>query len=89
MAETAESPENRLKRLGMRSWRRGTREMDLILGPFADARLGTLSPETLDLYERLLGENDHDIYGWISGQLAVPDHYAGLLGMIRAQRHIR
>ena len=49
MSETAEA---RLKRLAMRSWRRGTKEMDLILGPFADARLGGMSAEALDRYAR-------------------------------------
>ena len=43
--------ETRLKRLRMRSWRRGTKEMDLILGPFSDSELERLTPAELDLYE--------------------------------------
>jgi antitoxin CptB len=62
-----EAPETRLKRLRMRSWRRGTKEMDLILGPWADARLDGLSAEALALYEELLEENDQDLYAWITG----------------------
>ena len=54
MAETMETPENRLKRLHMRSWRRGMKEMDLILGHFADDQLANLSPADMDLYERML-----------------------------------
>ncbi len=69
----------RLKRLAMRSWRRGTKEMDLILGPFADARLAGLPEATLALYDRLLGENDHDLYAWIIGTLPIPAPYAPLL----------
>jgi len=61
--------EARLKRLRMRSWRRGTKEMDLILGPFSDSELDGLSPEELDLYEALLSENDQDLYPWITARL--------------------
>ncbi len=72
----------RLKRMTMRSWRRGTKEMDLILGPFADARLDALSPDDLDLYEILLEENDQDLIGFVLGQTAPPPHLADLLGVI-------
>ncbi len=61
--------EARLKRLRMRSWRRGTKEMDLILGPFSDSDLAGLSPAELDLYEALLEENDQDLYPWITARL--------------------
>ena len=61
--------EARLKRLRMRSWRRGTKEMDLILGPFADSELPDLSPRDLDLYEAVLAENDQDLYPWITARL--------------------
>ena len=47
--------EDRLKRMRMRSWRRGTKEMDLILGPYADARLSGLSVPELDLYDGASG----------------------------------
>lgn len=42
--------------------------MDLILGPFADDRLAAVPDEMLDQYERLLDENDHDLYQWITGR---------------------
>ncbi len=86
----SELREVRLKRLSMRSWRRGTKEMDLILGPFADARLAALAPDALDLYEALLAENDQDLYPWISGGRAAPAAYAALLAEIAAfarERH--
>ncbi|MFC2966763.1 FAD assembly factor SdhE [Acidimangrovimonas pyrenivorans] len=78
----SESPEDRLKRMKMRSWRRGTKEMDLILGPWADAHLAGLAPAALDLYEALLAENDQDLYPWITGQSPMPAQYAELLGEI-------
>jgi antitoxin CptB len=61
-----------LKRMRMRAWRRGTREMDLILGPYADACLAGLTPEGLALFEALLDENDHDLYAWITARIG-PD----------------
>lgn len=84
-----ESPENRLRRLRLRSWRRGTKEMDLILGPWADARLAGLSPEALDRYEALLEENDQDLYAWVTGNTAPPAAHAALLSEIGAHARAR
>ncbi|MCA0274246.1 MAG: succinate dehydrogenase assembly factor 2 [Proteobacteria bacterium] len=81
MSETRES---RLKRMAMRSWRRGTKEMDLILGPYADARLAALGGEALELYDGLLLENDQDIYPWITGAAPVPDRFRALIAEITA-----
>ena len=81
-----EDHDTRLRRLAMRSWRRGTREMDLILGPFADARLAGMDGPTLDAYEALLEENDQDLYPWITARIggapAGPDRYAALLDAV-------
>lgn len=81
----------RLKRLAMRSWRRGTKEMDLILGPFADAHLAGLSPDDLGAYDALLAENDQDLYPWITGSQAAPAEHAALIGLIGdfARRRLR
>lgn len=62
----------RLRRLRYRAWHRGTREMDLILGPFADARLAALSPEELDRFEVLLDEMDTDLLDWLTGAQPMP-----------------
>ena len=78
------SEDVRLKRLHIRSWRRGTKEMDLILGAFCDAELGHLPEADLVLYEELLSENDHDLYQWVTGQVPVPDRFAVLLARIAA-----
>lgn len=61
--------ETNLKRLRMRSWRRGTKEMDLILGPFADSELTSLSENELRRYDALLDENDQDLYPWIAARM--------------------
>jgi len=74
MPETA--PEDNIainrKRLTFRSWHRGTREIDLLLGRFADAHLPAFSEGQLALYERFLNNSDPDIYNWISGAEPVP-----------------
>ena len=81
---TAEDRTTRLRRLGIRSMRRGIKEMDLILMRYAEARLAALSDSRLDDYEALLEENDQDLYSWISGQAPVPERHAGLVADIRA-----
>jgi antitoxin CptB len=63
----SETREVRLKRLRIRSWRRGTREMDLILGPYADAALAALDDGALADYEALLEQPDPDLYAWVCG----------------------
>ena len=52
---------DRINRLRFRSWRRGFREADLILGPFADSVVPTLSDAELDDLERLLDQADQDL----------------------------
>lgn len=74
----------RLKMLSYRAWRRGIRETDLILGPFADAHLHDLTPAQLDLFEALLDEADQDIYDWYKGAPAPARFDGELLAMIRA-----
>lgn len=78
-----ETPENRLKRLKMRSWRRGTKEMDIILGPYADSEIANLSADALELYEAFLDENDQDLYVWMSGQAEIPPEHLEIATIIR------
>ncbi|HUI18745.1 MAG TPA: succinate dehydrogenase assembly factor 2 [Alphaproteobacteria bacterium] len=65
----------RLKRLYFRSWHRGTREMDLLLGRFAERCLDQLSEAELGQYEALLEAADPDLYGWILGEAAIPERF--------------
>jgi antitoxin CptB len=72
---SSEGLELRRRRLLFRSWHRGTREMDLIMGRFADAVIGTLTESELDAFERLSDAPDPDLYAWIIGKHPVaPDH---------------
>lgn len=80
---STETPEIRLKRLRMRSMRRGIKEMDLLLICFADHRLAGLSTDQLDTYEALLEENDQDLYDWVSGKLAPPKYLTDLIDDVR------
>ncbi len=82
-----EPPEIRTKRLLFRSWHRGTREADLLLGPFAECHLPAMSPQELDLYEALLAENDANLWDWISGRTEPPAAYDGAL--LRSLRNFR
>ena len=67
----------RRKRLLFRSWHRGTREADLLLGSFAEANLGTFDEHQLDHYERLLEIPDADLFDWIGGRTAPPPEHDG------------
>jgi antitoxin CptB len=71
--------ERRVKRMRIRAWRRGIKEMDLILGGYADARLDGLDEEGLALFEAVLGENDHDLFQWVTGRAEAPPRYAPLV----------
>jgi antitoxin CptB len=66
----------------MRSWRRGTKEMDLVLGPWADAHLAGLGEAALVLYDAVLEENDQDLVLWVMGTAAAPDRFAGMIAEI-------
>lgn len=60
------------KQLVFRSWHRGTREVDLLLGRFADAHVGGFDAEQLAQYDRFLNNSDPDIFNWVSGQEPLP-----------------
>lgn len=80
----AEDRETRIRRLKMRSMRRGIREMDLILIAFSDQSLGAMPDAELDLYEALLAENDHDLYLWIGDPSSAPADLRPMLSRIAA-----
>lgn len=84
-----ETPESRIKRIRMRSWRRGIKEMDIVLGPWADAHLESLDNATLDAFEALLDENDQDLLSWILGQSETPAAHRDLLDRIATHARAR
>lgn len=78
----SETREVRLKRLQMRSMRRGIKEMDILLSAYAAANLAQMGSARLDLYEALLHENDQDLYQWVTGQVPPPQQFGELVGEI-------
>ena len=82
---SSEGLDERRRRLLFHSWHRGTREMDLIMGRFADAMIGTLSEAELDAFERLSELPDPDLYAWITGKRPVePEHDTEIFRRVRA-----
>jgi antitoxin CptB len=68
------STENKRKRLIFRSGHRGTKEMDLILGSFAQEHVPGFSEGELAQYDELLCESDPDLYNWLTGKEAPPSN---------------
>jgi antitoxin CptB len=75
MAKVYNSPMvDLIKKLIYQSWHRGTRENDLLLGPFADAVLPTCSMAEIKAYQKLLDHEDGDLFAWITGQRPMPEN---------------
>ena len=78
----------RKKRLLFRSWHRGTRESDLILGRFAEAHLAGFDAAQLGRYEALLECSDAEIFDWVAGRAPPPpDHDHDVTRLLLAFRH--
>jgi antitoxin CptB len=65
----------RRRRILFRSWHRGMREADLIMGRFADAAIAEMTDGELAAFERLLEAPDRDVLAWVTGELSVPADY--------------
>ncbi|MDR3500079.1 MAG: succinate dehydrogenase assembly factor 2 [Parvibaculum sp.] len=87
--DTPSDRDIRLRRLKFRSWHRGIKEMDLILGHFADGVMAELSPGDLDQYEALIELEDTTLYNWITGREPTPaEHDTPVLARIRSFNHL-
>lgn len=79
--------DDRRKKLKFRAWRRGFREIDLILGGFADRHLASMDEAGVSAFENLLDAPDQDVYAWITEADVAPQQYETLtLAMIRRFR---
>ncbi|MDX3924904.1 MAG: succinate dehydrogenase assembly factor 2 [Shinella sp.] len=77
----------RRKRILFRCWHRGIREMDLVLGAFADAEITVLSGAELDELEAIMAEDDADLVKWVTGEKPVPERFrSGLFSRIAAYK---
>ena len=82
---SSEGLDDRRKRLLFRCWHRGTREMDLILGRFADAAVADLTDAELGQLEQLIEVPDPDLYAALSsGVLLAPEFRTGLFDRIKS-----
>jgi antitoxin CptB len=72
---TSEGLDPRRRRLLYRAWHRGVREMDLIIGRFADASIDAFDDSQLDEFERLIKVPGHELYAWITGRDETPANY--------------
>jgi len=71
--------DDRRKRLLFRCWHRGTREMDIILGRFADAEIATLPDDELTELEHLIEVPDPDLYAALTGNVPLADEHTSRL----------
>jgi antitoxin CptB len=62
----------RRRKLLFRAWRRGVREMDLIVGRFADAHIEKFDDGALDDFERLIEVPNAALYAWVTGEENAP-----------------
>lgn len=71
--------DERRKKIRFRAWRRGFREIDLILGGFADHRIEAMDGPCLDEFELLLNAQDQDLYEWITGASPAPTDFCPIV----------
>lgn len=79
--------ENKRKQVIFRSGHRGTKEMDLLLGSFAEKHVPNFTEAELSEYEDLLKENDPDLYNWMTGQEEAPERVQALSVFGKIQDH--
>lgn len=76
-----------LKRLNYRSWHRGCKETDLVLGTYCNQRVSALTEDQLGLFEAFLDEDDSDIWAWLTEKKPCPKpEFEPLLAELREQK---
>ncbi|MFS4437746.1 succinate dehydrogenase assembly factor 2 [Paracoccaceae bacterium GXU_MW_L88] len=80
---------DRRKRIFMRASHRGMKEMDILLGRYAQDALSDLDESQLDALETLMDESDQDLFLWVTGQRAAPPVHMGALEHIRNHHGIK
>lgn len=74
-ARSSDGLDPRRRKLLFRCWHRGMREVDLIMGRFADAAVDDLNDDELAEFERLIEVPDHEVLAWVTGEAEVPAAY--------------
>jgi antitoxin CptB len=75
LTRSSDGLDPRRRRVLYRSWHRGMREMDLIMGRFAETFIETLSEAEIEEFERLIVLPDQELLGWVMGEFAVVEEY--------------
>jgi antitoxin CptB len=82
---SSEGLDVRRRKLLFRAWRRGVREMDLIVGRFADAYIDKFATPALDDFERLIEVPNAELYAWVTGDERAPaEHDTAVLRQLIA-----
>ena len=82
---SSEGLDARRKKLLFRAWRRGVREMDLIIGRFADVHIDKFDAAGLDDFERLIEAGNSELYAWVVGTESAPAHFdTAVLAQLKA-----
>lgn len=92
MTDRPDSPElaSLRRRLQFRSWHRGTREADLLLGSFAERYLHGFTGDQLRRFDRLLRNSDPDLYNWMTGREPIPSEYDNdVMDLLKSHRYSR
>ncbi|HZP77001.1 MAG TPA: succinate dehydrogenase assembly factor 2 [Pseudolabrys sp.] len=85
ITRSSEGLDPRRRRILFRSWHRGIREMDLIMGRFAETTIADMTDAELDTFEQLMDLPDPDVLAWITGEQETPPEYrSALLDRLRA-----
>jgi antitoxin CptB len=72
---TSEGLDARRRRALFRAWHRGMREVDLLLGPFADAHIAELGDHDLADFEALMEVPDDQLLTWLVGRAEVAQEF--------------
>jgi antitoxin CptB len=72
MFTEVEKLDNIRRRLSWRASRRGIKEMDIIVGGYADTHLPNMSAQELVTFEALLEIPDQQLLSWVTRQEDVP-----------------
>jgi antitoxin CptB len=72
LSRTSADLDPRAKRILFRAWHRGTREMDLLMGRYAESVIGRLTEAEMAEFEALIEADDRDLFAWITGGETVP-----------------
>jgi len=75
MTRSSEGLDLRRRKALYHAWHRGTREMDLVLGRFADAEIHALTDDEMSTFELLMEAPDRDLFSWMTGSAETPGNY--------------